>query len=279
MQTSIDICYYINWYLINIATVLGSLSGKAHTSIRMHSGNDGSCVNWRATILNIICCNWSKLGYTLVRTVVRRASQSDIPWYLAVQSCLIRSIMVLNCKVAAMHKSCWCDYYNQALESWPIRLQQLEREREELEQQKERLKAQQEKLRMSMGQIGEERWREGWRVEGVGGEVRGVMCGCKEREWWKLGLADGRHYACTSDWKQCLYIHINFMLNIWEVEKAYLCCACKQTQSKLSPTTSTIFSLPVPLPLPPLPSPPISFWFFVLLLQICLSQWMAAPHT
>lgn len=41
------------------------------------------------------------------------------------------------------------------LSSCPIRLQQLQREREELEQQKERLKAQQEELRRTMGQVGE----------------------------------------------------------------------------------------------------------------------------
>ena len=44
-----------------------------------------------------------------------------------------------------------------------------------------------------------------------------------------------------------------------------------------SPTPSTILSLPVPSPLFLLL--PIYFWFFVLLLQICLSHWMAAPHT
>lgn len=74
-----------------------------------------------------------------------------------------------------------------------VRLQQLQREREELEQQKERLKAQQEELRKSMGQVGEGGGVRGCgEAEGRGGS--GEMCCVVRRSEWREGLADISEY-------------------------------------------------------------------------------------
>lgn len=76
-----------------------------------------------------------------------------------------------------------------------VRLQQLQREREELEQQKEKLKAQQEELRKSMGQVGE------------GGGVRG----CGEAE----GRGGSREVCCiVRDWREGL-AGISEYITLW----------------------------------------------------------------
>ena len=95
-----------------------------------------------------------------------------------------------------------------------------------------------------MGQIGEARWREGWRVEGVGGEVRGVLCDCMECEWWKWALADDCHYLCT-------YLCKSRGIEKWK-RLTYLCCVCKPTRPQI---THSIHYLISSCSLPPLPSP------------------------